>query len=438
MTVCPSCGGLTPADSDYCINCGYKFRRPDIPSGNAEAQFAVGENGLNGTYDANNGGQYAPAYAAAPAAVSGAAGAKFQAAARILGYVSQGFAGFVSLISVIFAFLLGAKVVSGGSSGVSAGSVDIFYCFDKIYGTVEEGNRMAHSITLVGAIISTVVASLILVGTFAAFVVTLVRLIRVIRRTTEKSVLKPAATAFFIYAGGTAAFMLLFDSEAYSAALSAQLAVNDATVAGLVLGSIGLAVSITCAAVGKGRETLRPIGVTRLAGGLVLAAIAAVVLAMLSRGITFGTGGDSVTLGVSSLFSSIGSMLLSSQYMDNEEWLAMCDMYDSQLAMNIVVVIFTIAAVIFAASALGGYLSGKATKKSFVAVMFAGICGLVCGAVKIVSANNFAEWFTESEGETFVSYIGSPVALIIFSVFLIAGAIAYAVLVSRYKRNETR
>ena len=251
-SVCPACGKQTPADGEFCIYCGTMLRSTAIPYGTVQkAPKRIKQERT---------------------AEQKAAGAALRH--KIFMHIGEAAALFAALMAFIFTFCIGIAVTGDEelSSMVDTSGYNLYYYFGGAYKDVRTMLDAALTYSpitevsmLLPQILGTVVAAGTILGSVALFAAALTRYLRRVLGKTERSALPLAAWAFFVFAVGTAIFMGLNAatvSASYrtSAAVAVRretfIAPNGATVAGLVLGAIGLAVSAVFSALARGKGCL--------------------------------------------------------------------------------------------------------------------------------------------------------------------------------------
>ncbi len=474
MATCPSCGKDTPADGGFCIYCG-----PDLKAA------AVGGAGLNKpaaeraervkveAYTAANipeGAASAHGYGTADESAHEAAAADYAvgegrttavaaAVKRALKVAAEAFAVLSALIGFIFVFFIGNDV-SAGVSGVTAGlggGYNIFYFFGDVYKNIESTlessglgsqNFVNYSYTA-AAVVGTVCSALALAATVMLFIATVVRYVRKLLKHTQKSATGLAAATFFSYAFGVALFMMCVGGSAEMEGGNMVVTVNGATVAGLVLGGLFIVASAVSAVVcGINRSNAKQVALNGVTG--TVAAVFAVIIAGVAANGMFGMTGNTgygenlhAMLGITEFFNMLASYSLT-YYHNNDDsgakWEAFIDMFNAELVVNIVLLVFAVVFCILAVVSVSGIFSGFGKKigarrvKSLVA---SGIFAVVAGIIMIVSEVLFLNWVKGYNGSTeYGAYVAVPVVVMLFGLLLIVCACIYTRFLRREEEEE--
>ena len=474
MTTCPSCGKDTPADGDFCIYCGACLKRDGAKDCQLKAPARDGASDLhNNAYSAaaaSESANSAHGYGTADESAREAAAADYAvgegrttavaaAVKRALKVAAEAFAVLSALIGFIFVFFIGNDV-SAGVSGVTAGlggGYNIFYFFGDVYKNIESTlessglgsqNFVNYSYTA-AAVAGTVCSALALAATVILFIATAVRYVRKLLKHTQKSATGLAAATFFSYAFGVALFMMCVGGSAEMEGGNMVVTVNGATVAGLVLGGLFIAASAVSAVVcGINRSNAKQVALNGVTG--TVAAVFAVIIAGVAANGMFGMTGNTgcgenlhAMLGITEFFNMLGSYSLT-YYQNNDnsgaEWKAFTDMFNAELVVNIVLLVFAVALCVFAVISLSGIFSGFGKKigarrvKSLVAC---GVCAVIAGIIMIVSDVLFLNWVKGYDGSTeYGAYVAVPVVVMLFGLLLVACACVYAVLLRRAEEEE--
>lgn len=474
MTTCPSCGKDTPADGDFCIYCGAGLRSADAKSAGPDEPAAERTDGKFYAYPAADTREGAPSawvygsvnepvreVSAADYAARGEGGTAFATAAvkGVLKVAAEAFAVLSALIGFIFVFFIGNDV-SAGVGGVTAGlggGYNIFYFFGDVYKNIESTlessglgsqNFVNYSYTA-AAVAGTVCSALALAATVILFIATAVRYVRKLLKLTQKSATGLAAATFFSYAFGVALFMMCVGGSAEMEGGNMVVTVNGATVAGLVLGGLFIVASAVSAVVcGINRSNAKQVALNGVTG--TVAAVFAVIIAGVAANGMFGMTGNTgygenlhATLGITEFFNMLASYSLT-YYHNNDDsgakWEAFIDMFNAELVVNIVLLVFAVVFCILAVVSVSGIFSGFGKKigarrvKSLVA---SGIFAVVAGIIMIVSEVLFLNWVKGYNGSTeYGAYVAVPVVVMLFGLLLIVCACIYTRFLRREEEEE--
>lgn len=475
MATCPSCGKDTPADGDFCIYCGADLKAAAVGGAglNKSASNSAGSGEVGAYPAANISESTASAYgygtadesaheaAAAGYTVRGEGRTTAVAAAvkRALKVAAEAFAVLSALIGFIFVFFIGNDV-SAGVGGVTAGlggGYNIFYFFGDVYKNIEStlessglgSQSFANYSYMTGAVAGTVCSALALAATVLLFIATAVRYVRKLLKLTQKSATGLAAATFFSYAFGVALFMMCVGGCTEMEGGNVVVTVNGATVAGLVLGGLFIVASAASAVVyGINKSNAKRTALNGVAGAVatVFAVIIAGVAANGMFSITGNTGyGENLhaMLGITEFFNMLASYSLT-YYQNNDDsgakWEAFIDMFNAELVVNIVLLVFAVVFCILAVVSVSGIFSGFGKKmggRRAKILVVSGACAVVAGIMMIVSDVLFVNWASEyiSAGEYRVD-VTVPVVVMVFGVLLILGTFIYYALMRREEKRE--
>ena len=474
MATCPSCGKDTPADGDFCIYCGACLKRDGAKDCQLKAPARDGASDLhNNAYSAAAASESvssAHGYGTADESAREAAAADYTVgegrttavAAAVKGALkvaAEAFAVLSALIGFIFVFFIGNDV-SAGVGGVTAGlggGYNIFYFFGDVYKNIESTlessglgsqNFVNYSYTA-AAVAGTVCSALALAATVILFIATAVRYVRKLLKLTQKSVTGLAAATFFSYAFGVALFMMCVGGSAEMEGGNMVVTVNGATVAGLVLGGLFIVASAVSAVVcGINRSNAKQVALNGVTG--TVAAVFAVIIAGVAANGMFGMTGNTgygenlhAMLGITEFFNMLASYSLT-YYHNNDDsgakWEAFIDMFNAELVVNIVLLVFAVVFCILAVVSVSGIFSGFGKKigarrvKSLVA---SGIFAVVAGIIMIVSEVLFLNWVKGYNGSTeYGAYVAVPAVVMLFGLLLIVCACIYTRFLRREEEEE--
>lgn len=474
MTTCPSCGKDTPADGDFCIYCGAGLKSAAAKSAGPGGPAAERTDGKFYAYpaaDTREGAPSARVYgsvneplreAAATAYVAPAEGRSpsvSETVKKALKVATEAFAVLAALIGMIFVFFIGNEVSADASGAIVGlgGGCDIFYFFGDAYKDIESalessglGNRnfVNYSYTTAAAV-GTVCSALALAATVILFIATVVRCVRKLLKLTQKSVTGLAAATFFSYVCGVALFMLCASGSISAVGEEFSVTVNEATVAGLVLGGVFIVASaVSAVACGIDKENVKQTGINGVFGAvatvflLVIAGVAA--YGVFGVAVDAGYSGDiGVRLGMTELFNMFASLSLS-YYAGNAntgaEWNAFVNMYNSELVVNVILLIFAIAFCIFAVISLSGIFSGFGKKmggRGVKSLMASGICAVITGIMMIITDVLFINWVAEyGTGAECGVDVAVPVVVMLFGLLLVVCACIYYAFLRREEEQR--
>lgn len=435
---CHACGEEVPADGTFCIYCGTRLTPLTVS-------------------DTQNCAMSAPKQEAAQEKPS----APWQS---ILTHIGGGCALFAALCAVIFTFCLGCSVnVSGGGfmelSGIRG--MDAYYYFGEIYSdlnaTLSGSAPMLYVISLYcGAVFGTLLSAAAFVTVPTLFIVTLVRYILSYSRQ-KKPVIAMAAKTYFIYL----AFALLFfglQAAQIHASSSANALVNvdydisvtlnAATIAGIVLGAVGIALSAACNAIGRGAENTQKPRIVQLSvygTAVVLVCIAVSLLGSCLTELAAEESGNKILLsfGLMKALSLVGNMDLS---LGQET--SLIETYPAEgmaiIASAVLGTIFLIALLILAAILLASLVRGigegydgknKPMKYAIFCTVFV-ILLTVCTAVLTGNTVSLIGLATDGAEPAFrASFTSAIVAAVLFAAALVLLIVYTALSASKDKKQ---
>lgn len=292
-------------------------------------------------------------------------------------------------------------------------------------------------------------SALALAATVILFIATAVRYVRKLLKHTQKSATGLAAATFFSYVFGVALFMMCVGGCTEMEGGNVVVTVNGATVAGLVLGGLFIVASAASAVVyGINKSNAKRTALNGVAGAV--ATVFAVIIAGVAANGMFGMTGNTgygenlhAMLGITEFFNMLASYSLT-YYQNNDdsgaEWKAFTDMFNAELVVNIVLLVFAVVFCILAVVSVSGIFSGFGKKigarqvKSLVA---SGTFAVVAGIIMIVSDVLFLNWVKGYDGSTeYGAYVAVPVVVMLFGLLLIVCACIYTRFLRRAEEEE--
>lgn len=436
FAVCSACGKLTPQDGEFCINCG---SNRNAPVHLMPVRFpAAAENRPSSGF--RSGGERAGARAKAAAAAEEVAATEEKPrkaivkgkAAAIMDRISFFCACATALLGMIFVFIIGCvPVVEAG--GVSAGGgvgYNLFYFFGDAFNAIPAGSGVANQAASTGAILGLVCSVIALAGTALCFVLTVVRLVKILTKKTEKSILAPAAATYFAFLCGAALFMLCMAQKAEIAGVATKMSLSGGAVAGIVLGAIALAAAIVLSVLVKGISSGRSFILSASCGLLyaIFAFVAVGLLGTCAVAITASAAGISAnsTYGINSFFGvlSTAATTLLAASPTPEAWNEFLNMYDMSVVSIVILLIAALAFCVFfvmSVSACFSSFGGKIGKRTLMGMLLAGICSAVAGVMMCIASSGYANWL----GSGNAANLAAPIVIIVFGVLMCACAVVY-------------
>ena len=202
---CPACGATSPADGDFCTRCGARLNAPV----KAEERPAAWR--------------------------------------QVLVTVGNALAVFAALASVIFLFCLGCGngITDTGDMWLDLSGRNIYYYFGEVYRDLYNIFTTSTPV-LVGtagytfAIAGTLLSAGMIVSVSVLFILTLVRFVRSFGEKKGRSVVAMAAKTYFLYLAFALLFLALHSVSMLDGEARSAVTLNGATIAGLIIGAVGV------------------------------------------------------------------------------------------------------------------------------------------------------------------------------------------------------
>ena len=428
MALCGACGAFTPADGEFCVQCGSNrnapvyampLRFPAVRGAEKTAKAAEKRRASAGI-SAEKGLAASPAQTEQQIVREGKA-------AAILHAVSFWCFAAAALVGMIFVFLIGLSV-NVGKISTGVGGYDIFYFFGDAY----SGAKNSDALTT-GAALGTVCSVFALAGTVGCFIFTVVRAVLILLKKTEKGLAVPAAATFFAYACGAALLSMCMTQSAETAGVTVGYGLNDATVAGLVIGAIVLAAAMGMRGWAVGIQGgVRTYAVNLLCGVVLAALLLACVGVMGMGAVSFSLSSEYVdvssssTFGISPFFTQLAALGTGvvSGLVGGEEH-ADSSVYDTCSGMMVMLAVAACLACVFAVLACARLFSVPGKNVSKQTVIFAATSGGLCvlaGIAMCVAGTSYAA----EMGEAYAAGLVQPIILMVLGVFVCVAAVVGA------------
>lgn len=437
MAACQHCGKLTPADGEFCIHCGCNrnapIEKPVLPI--PPAPKAIPEKVVER--------KETPVSVSAVPTLSSMSPSvpvsektrkkeesKADAILRLVSFIS---CCIVLLSSLVFTFLIGAtpKIGSGSASADIPGQTyNLYYFFSQVFETLKGSDQAAYG--AIGPVLGLLGVVLAIVGILVATAFAIRAIVRYIK-TKEGSITKYAVISYFVFLSGAVLFML---NIATSASLSAggagiamSMALNGATIAGIIIGGIFLLATIVLDAIANG-----------LVGGLksylqqgifsgVLSILGVVLVAFVGRAVlTISSSFTTAGYGILSYSQVLFQKAVLTYPLDADTWNEFVTNFVGSLIFLIIIFAAIVAFLVFfilmvkdALPRFGYGLEGKASMHG----IFAGIAAALAGVFELLLGLCFSSYFF-GEG-TEVSVV-TPILFIVFGVLILGGSIAAKIL----------
>lgn len=452
MALCSACGKLTPADGEFCVNCGSNrnapvysmpVRFPRIaeqpgPKPRAAKAETPGGCAVKASVASVASDAHAGAYAVAARAEKREifSGRTKEIMERISFICSLG----AALIGMIFVFLIGCVPhVSVGSAGggLVTNEVGIFYFFGDAYDAIVSDGSTASMAGTIGAVLGTVCSLVALLATAGCFIATVSRLVKISQKQTEKGIMGPAAATFFAYVCGAALFLLCMANKVDIMGVTTSMAANGTTIAGFVLGGLLLVAAAVLKTLANGLGGNLYAYIRNVACGALYAVLSIVALRFICSCVA-SVGADSVdnvtTYGISSFFSNLSVFAASVASPAAED--RFMGFFAGGTAAAIVLTVAVIAFCIFLISSVSAFFTSvgeELDKRMSRNMVLAGICAIVAGAMMILASVLYADWAGNVS-----AHMTTPVIAIVVGVLMIADAVVYKMLLKKdaYKQDD--
>lgn len=421
--ICNKCGTENPDNFKFCQNCGYRLDGKKVcHSCGAEIDGGAKFCGFCG---ANT--EEAPRLVKSEIAVTSAVAtpSSFVGWKKVINYVSWGFVAFAALIGLIFTFCIG---VTAQAAGVGS-TVTIYDYFGKIYDqckllTTGNMKTIAEVGVYLPAVMGTVLSAGSLISIIVFFIMTVVASVNRFVHKKDVNWTKPAIGAYVSYAVFATAFLALNAASVETNGVKVGANFSAATLAGLILGGIGLGGYFVCKAVlyfteVKDVKAIVKSAVMFGAGAVAVAAVS--LLALPALGLNIQSGSTSVS-------TKLGHMEFIGLLNSNKNDVAVLCCSTMGFVVQLLALAFTVLTVISAAKYVSEGSDGKVLPYSIASV----ILTAVNLALSIASGVLYIDGITSSSEEYTVSF-GAPIAIFVLSA---VSLVAVIVSVSLFKKNS--
>ncbi len=426
--VCPYCGRLVPADSRFCPYCGGAVVKRD--GGPADARIPLDRAGAPAGVPpqvSSLGAQYVPV--------------KRISLSAVLGLVSEACAMLAAMFGLIFVFLIGCV---GEISALETSKVDFFYFFGDAYDELKLITDGADADFLrAGAVMGTVVTALTLAVVVLLFVISAVRYVMSLLKKTDKPVSSLAAATYFAYIAGVILYLSCIGGSGDVVSQAVEIKMNGATIAGIVLGAVFLAIAVVTGFIAKREVSFTASSLKGSLSGLAAAVFAVVLLCLPAFGvISFGMEANGVSVdceaGIINLFSLVYGL-------DGGTTIG----YKSlRISTTVCTAIYFAAVVLFAAGAVtvlsGLTVNVEGRRKPFAIGMslFAALWAIIAGVMQIMCSSAVTDYIADTvlaeASDTTAAIVVNyavPIVIIVFAVLLVAAGVVYARLAKSGKKS---
>jgi len=380
---CPSCGKLLPADSLFCSSCGKSLSAVPV-----EKEVAVTD------------------AATETAAVSQPVGWK-----KIVTFVSWGCVAFAALMGLIFTFCIG---VSAKIAGVGT-TVTVYDYFGKVY--EELGNYEGVSATeWVSLYLPNIFGTLISAGAIISAVVfsimaTAASVKRFIRKKEDVNFERPVSGLYISFAVFATAFLALQSTAVSYSGVKVGVNFSEATLAGLILGGIGLGGYFVCKTllrIADFKDGKVVVKSSVMLGVGVVSVIAVSLLVLPVIGMR--SGNEENAFGFISLFELL-------YYGTNTNEIAVICCSIAGFAVQVLLLVFTVKVVLASAEYVSNGEGGK--------ILPYAITDVVLSAVYLAFAITVGKLYLDGTGygESYKLGFGAPIAALVLNVVVLVGVI---------------
>lgn len=420
--VCKNCGAENPENLTFCQQCGARLDGKKVcPSCGAEIDASAKFCGVCGA-NTEEAVRSVKSETAATSAV--ATPAKAIDWKKIVTFVSWGCVAFAALMALIFTFCIGASATSGGAGS----TITIYDFFGKAYENSEEliSGTSANAIDKMAAYIPSVIGTLIsagaLISTIVFAIITAIAGVNRFVHKKEANFEKPAIGLYISFALFATGFLALTSCKLGSVGIR----FSDATLAGLILGGIGLGGYFGCKIalrIADFKDTKVIVKSSLILGAGVVAIIVAGIAALpVVKLVEDGYG--SVSFGYMELIQFMFGASTS-----NEAAVLFCGLIG--FIAQIVAIAFTVLTVLSAAK----YLSEGNGGKMLTYAITSTVLSVVNLALAVTVGKLYVSGMTYNDGTSAV--IAAPIAVLVLSVAVLAAVIVEKNLF-KLKNNEAQ
>ena len=446
---CKACGKLNDESFAYCVYCGTRIDGKKVCSscGNAyEGNFCRvrGQADLNKSQNGN-------------ASLRTEGKSVFGTVRKIFDIVGGGAGMLAVAFALIFVFFIGV-VDRNGTNGDEA--MGIFYYFGDFFKEVKELDLSGESTTSVLLGVSTytygilgLILSVATLSCVVAFAITAVTVyVRNWLGLTEKRADKWVLMTVFAFVVG-AAWLYAMNSAGMSGKISVagteyaqEIVWNGATVAGITLCSIFLAITYVCRLAEKGKALIKAENLLKYAfaaAGVVLTSVLFVLAKNANFAVELTYGSVSLDVNAAFLGFNIGFLQgFSSEVGTAEISTEIIEMVERMSVYNVVAQVLALTVIVFAALGLCANLKNFAEEKRSTGLAWAILAFVLAVGLMVFSLLsggelvNMLEYVAETEGSSSVkasaSY-GTVIAAVVLAALSLGMAIVHCVFAHQAK-----
>ena len=408
---CPACGAASPADGDFCTHCGARLNAPaPVPAEERPAAWR-----------------------------------------QILVTVGNALAVFAALASVIFLFCLGCEMRNPLLPTLlwfDWGGTDIYYFFGEIYRDIYDVyTKSVPVFTGVSgysqAVIGTLLSAGMMISVCILFILTLVRFVRSFGEKKGRSVVAMAAKTYFLYLAFALLFLALHSVTMLDGEARSAVTLNGATIAGLIIGAVGvLSAAVLHAVAGAGKMGRDRILQLSFSGACLL--LVAAVFALLSGSIAGITLFESEDNFITLIFGLIMAYRVPAEgwfpsgggtlYPAASATISTC----SILGFLFLIVLFLLLAVL-ASSLVKGIAEPDETPRTLrymIPAMILAIGLTVCSALTLGSLATLFQEYAGGSAVTIATQFTLPIIAAVLSALALILLIVYGALTGGKEENK--
>lgn len=415
--LCPSCEAENDPDASFCCKCGTKLTTTVKPH-SAKTVAAGDEITLATTKPLNW--------------------------RRIVEIVGWACAMTGLFFAVLFTFFIGMGVnVSGSSSSVSASAsvnFNIYHFFSDAYENVSTDStslsEYQFAVKYLPIILGTIVAAGVFVCVLTLACISVIRFIKYARGKSNRDFAKLTIATYLVYVIGAIILLgLMYVSAYYSSytgVFRANLELNAATKAGIIIGGISLFIFIASRYAVKGKELAQKDNILKIVFCCITIAFCGVLLGVLPRGaISIKESNESSYYGSSVEKYSYSLFNLLSEYINNSATLEpVSELVLSSFAQLTQIVLIVLIAMVL----LNKLVDNSGSKRVHpltlsIPSFILAICylGMVIGLKSIM--------FEDLYEDVSIS-LAIPIVILVFAALNLASAIVQTVLSNSQKQEQ--
>ena len=405
--LCPSCEAENDPDALFCCKCGATLT-PTVKRKSIRKEAVSDEITLTTTSSSNW--------------------------RRIVEIVGWACAMTGLFFAVLFTFLIGVSVKTNSEEVVSllgSSSNNLYYYFSDAYKDLETITQWTNysdaqlAAYYIPTVLGTIVSAGVIVTVVALAIVSTIKFVKHVKGDRTQNFAKPTIATYLVFLLGSIAILGLNHVSMSASSLSsmgkttsASLVLNSETIAGVVLGAVGMFVYIASRVALKGKDIIKSLNYVHLILGTVGVALLCVVLGVLPRGAIGITQSSSYYR--ESMTSSVS--ILMQLFVVGEISEPVEQLIVSTLAQCVQITLLSLVAVAVLKQAVNMYEEKRGSSLPFsITILFLAVVYLV---LTIIFGNMVADIIGDEEVK--LSYTSAIVGLV-FSVLYLALTIAQTI-----------